>query len=185
VTLAGSNKKHLFDSANLRQKNRVYRQGTPMRRRTTLFYVVTFLLVTAVFLGSANAQQGLVTVRIRADESARAIIPPLAQQNLRIERDLSQAAKDLVQRAPPGRATPIVFDIVGPVDLTTLFQMIRELLRQTYYGGVLIDTRSQPPSVTSDPKLPPNLISVIDDSGRPYQLVTFSMDTLRMVFKVR
>jgi hypothetical protein len=31
--------------------------------------------------------------------------------------------------------------------------MIREALRQTYYGGGIIDMRAEPPSVTSDLKI--------------------------------
>jgi hypothetical protein len=44
--------------------------------------------------------------------------------------------------------------------------MIREALRQTYYGGVMIDMRSQPPNVTSDPKIPGNMVFVVDTDGK-------------------
>jgi hypothetical protein len=100
------------------------------------------------------------------DESVRAVIPPIAQRNLTIERDQSEEAKELIRRAPPERAVPIIFIIAGAMAVPMVLQMIREALRQTYYGGVVIDMRSQPPSVTSDPKIPGNMVFVIEAGGK-------------------
>ena len=50
--------------------------------------------------------------------------------------------------------------------LTELAEMINEMLRQIYYGGVVIDMRIKPPSVTSDPKVPANMVFVIDAEGK-------------------
>ncbi len=47
-----------------------------------------------------------------------------------------------------------------------VLQMIREALRQTYYGGVIIDMRTEPASVTSDPKIPGNMVFVIETGGK-------------------
>jgi hypothetical protein len=47
--------------------------------------------------------------------------------------------------------------------------MIKELLRQSFYGGVIIDTRPQPPTVTNDPKIPANMVFVVDASGKTSQ----------------
>ena len=80
-------------------------------------------------------QDGMVTVRIRADDSVRAIIPPIAQGNLTIEPDQSEAAEDLARRSPPQRAVPVFFIIIGAMAVTELVQMIRDMLRQVYYGG--------------------------------------------------
>jgi hypothetical protein len=136
-----------------------------LTRRT--FHIVTFSLGTTAFSGAASAQQGdTVTIRIRVDESVRAVIPPIAQRNLTIAPDQSEAAKDLARRAPPERAIPIIFIIAGAMAVPMLLQMIREALRQTYYGGVMLDMRSQPPSVTSDPKIPGNMVFVIDTDGK-------------------
>ena len=96
----------------------------------------------------------------------RAVIPPIAQEHLRIDPDQSEEAKDLARRSPPGRALPVIFIIVGAIAVVELLQMIKELLRQVYYGGVLIDARSQPPSVTNDPKIPANMVFVIDADGK-------------------
>jgi hypothetical protein len=67
-----------------------------------------------------------------------------------------------------------------------LLQMIEELLRQFYYGGVVIDMRSQPPSVTSDRKIPANMIFVIDAGGKTtrYTSDQLTLDVLKLAFKV-
>jgi hypothetical protein len=136
-----------------------------LTRRT--FHIVTFSLGTTAFLRAARAQQGdTVTIRIRVDESVRAAIPPIMQRNLTIEPDQSDEAKALAGRSPPGRAIPIIFIIAGAMAVPMVLQMIREALRQTYYGGVMLDMRSQPPSVTSDPKIPGNMVFVIETDGK-------------------
>jgi hypothetical protein len=88
------------------------------------------------------------------------------QGDTAIEPDQSEAAKELARRAPPERALPIIFIIVGAMAVPVVVQMIREALRQTYYGGVMLDMRSQPPSVTSDPKIPGNMVFVIETDGK-------------------
>jgi hypothetical protein len=136
-----------------------------LTRRT--FHIVCIVLGTAPFSRPASAQQGdTVTVRIRADETVRAVIPPIVQGNLSIEPDQSEAAKQLAERAPAAKAVPIIFIIVGAIAVTELLQMIKELVRQVYYGGVVIDTRSQPPSVSNDPKIPGNMVFVIETGGK-------------------
>jgi hypothetical protein len=152
------------------------------------FHVAMISLGIATFPRGASTQQDqMVMVRIRADESARAVIPPIGQGDLTIEPDQSEAAKDLAQRSPPGRAVPIIFIIVGAIAVTELLQMIKELVRQVYYGGVVIDTRTQPPSVTSDPKIPANMIFVIDAAGNTDRFTNdqFSLDVLKLAFKVK
>jgi hypothetical protein len=150
------------------------------------FQVVMLSLGAAALSGSARGQQGdTVFVRIRADEIVRAVIPPIAQRNLTIEQDQSEEARDLARRAPPSKAVPIILIIVGAIAVTELLQMIRELLRQAYYGGVVIDTRSQPPSVTSDPKIPADMVFVIDAEGKTtrYTNDQFSLDVLKLALK--
>ncbi len=65
--------------------------------------------------------------------------------------------------------------------------MIREALRQTYYGGVIIDMRAQPPSVMSDPKIPGNMVFVIDTSGNTTRYTTdqLSPELLESLLKAR
>ena len=152
-----------------------------------IFHIGVLSLGAAAFPGAAGGQQGdTVTVRIRADESVRAAIPPIAQGHLTIKPDQSEEANDLARRVPPGRASPVIFIIVGAIAATVLLQMIKELLRQVYYGGVLIDARSQPPIVTSDPKIPANMIFVIDAEGKTTQFTNdqFSLDVLKGVLKM-
>jgi hypothetical protein len=139
-----------------------------LTRRT--FHIVTFLSVATTFSRATSAQQGeTVMIRIRADESVRALIAPILQRNLTIEPDQSEEAKDLARRSPPERAVPVIFIIAGALAVPVVLQMIRETLRQTYYGGVILDMRSQPPSVTSDPKIPGNMVFVIDIGGKTTQ----------------
>jgi hypothetical protein len=136
-----------------------------LTRRTFHIAIVSF--GAASLSQRASGQQGdTVTVRMRVDESVRAAIPPLAQRALTIEPDRSQEAKDLALRSPPQRAVPVIFIIVGALTVPIVLQMIREALRQTYYGGVIIDMRAEPPSVTSDPKIPGNMVFVIETGGK-------------------
>jgi hypothetical protein len=136
-----------------------------LTRRT--FHVVMLSLAGTAFSWIADAQQGdTVTIRMRADESVRAIIPPIVQRNLTIEPDQSEEAKELANQAPAGRAAPIIFIIAGAIAVPIVLQMIRDALRQAYYGGVIIDVRSQPPTVTNDPKIPGNMVFVIEAGGK-------------------
>lgn len=107
-----------------------------LTRRT--FHIAMLSLGAAVFPRGASGKRGdTVTVRIRADDSVRAGIPPIVQRNLTIESDQSEEAKDLARRSPATRAAPIILIIVGAIAVTELLQMIKELLRQVYYGGVV------------------------------------------------
>jgi hypothetical protein len=150
-----------------------------LTRRT--FQLVLLALGAEAFSDDASGQQGgTVTVRIRADDSVRMAIPPIAQRNLAIEPDQSDEAKELARRAPAGRGLPVIFIILGAIAVTQLLQMIKELVRQTYYGGVVVDTRLQPPSVTNDPKIPANMIFVVEANGKTNQYTSdqFSLDVL-------
>jgi hypothetical protein len=136
-----------------------------LTRRT--FHIAIVSLGAAALSQRASGQYGdTVTLRMRVDESVRAAIPPLAQRSLTIEPDRSQEAKELALRSPPERAIPIIFIIAGAMAVPMVLQMIREALRQTYYGGVIIDLRAQPPSVMNDPKIPGNMVFVIETGGK-------------------
>jgi hypothetical protein len=136
-----------------------------LTRRT--FHIATVTFAAAAVSERAMGQQGdTVTVQMRVDESVRAAIPLLAQKNLTIEPDRSQEAKELALRSPPERAVPIILIIAGAMAVPLVLQMIREALRQTYYGGVIIDVRTEPPSVMSDPKIAGNMVFVIESGGK-------------------
>jgi hypothetical protein len=120
--------------------------------------------VEGLMVDASNQHGDMVTIRIRADETVRAVLPPIIQGNLAIEADQSKEANDLAK----------------------LMQMIKELLRQVYYGGVIIDTRSQPPSVTSDLQIPANMVFVIGKDGKTtqYKNDKFSLDVLKLALKL-
>jgi hypothetical protein len=151
-------------------------------------HIVMVALGAMILSRRAVSEQGdMVTVRIRADESVRAIMPPIAQENLKIEPDQSEDAKELARRSPETRAAPIMLIIVGAIAVTELAQMIREMLRQVYYGGVVIDTRSQPPSVSSSPRIPADTVFVIEADGKTsrYTRDQFSLDVLKLALQVK
>lgn len=157
-----------------------------LTRRT--FQIAALSFSAAAMARTASSQENAtVTVRIRADESVRALLPPIAQSNLTIEPDRSDAAQTLAQRAPPSKALPIILIIVGAIAVVELLTMIRELLRQVYYGGVLIDIRSQPPTITNDPSIPADMVFVVGTDGTTtkYTSDQFSMDVLTSALKVK
>src|SRR5262245_2052990 len=125
-----------------------------MLSRRSFPYVLVWLGAAAFSVRAEGQQDDIVTIRIRVDDSVRQSIPPLAQQNLAIEQDRSEEANELVRRSPPSRAVPIMVIIVGAIAVPIVLQMLREALRQVYYGGILIDMRSSPPSIANDPKIP-------------------------------
>ena len=157
-----------------------------LTRRTLQFGAVSFGSAIATGVVRVCADD-LVTVRIRADETVRAVLPPIEQATLTIQPDNSKDAKDLAARAPSGRALPILVIIAGAIAVTQLLQMIKELYRQTYYGGVLIDTRLQPPMITSDPRIPASMVFVIDSEGKTTQYTAdhFSIDILKTALKAK
>src|SRR6516162_7032697 len=107
-----------------------------LTRRT--FHSVTVSVFAGALPFEASSQEGdIVAIKIRVDDSGRQSIPPILQQNLRIERDQSREANELISRAPAGRAAPIIFIILGGIAIPVIVQMMREALRQVYYGGVL------------------------------------------------
>src|ERR1700726_3733597 len=115
----------------------------------------------------ARAQDGgSVMVRIRVDETARTIIPPIVQSKLSIKRDDSEEARALADRSPPDRAVPIILIIIGAIAIPLLIELVREALRQVYYGGVVIDLRANPATITNDPKIPGSMVFVIDTEGK-------------------
>ena len=155
-------------------------------RRT--FHIAALWLGAGAFFRRAGAQQSdVVTIRMRVDDSVRAAIPMLAQKDLSIERDQSEEAKDLARRAPPERAVPIILVIAGAIAVPVILQMIREALRQTYYGGVIIDMRLQPPNVASDAKIPGNMVFVIETSGKTIRYTSdqLSLELLGALLKAK
>jgi hypothetical protein len=150
--------------------------------------LIALSLGAAFLSGNADGQPSdTVTVSIRADETVRSVIPPIEQGNLTIAPDRSETARDLAQRSPPERAVPVLLIIVGAIAVAELAQMIKEMLRQTYYGGVMIDARKEPPSITSDPKIPGYTVFVVDPHGMTtkYTSDEISPELLGQLLKAR
>jgi hypothetical protein len=140
---------------------------------------------TAIPLAASGQQPDNVTVRIRVNDSVRQSIPLMLQQNLKIEVDKSREAEELIRNSPPARAVPIFFFIIGAMAVPVVMQMIIEALRQIYYGGVLIDLRSQPPTITSDLKIPANMVFVTGADGKlnQYKSDQLSPEVIARLFK--
>jgi len=152
------------------------------------FNIVALSFWASTIVTTARSQgDGTVTVRIRVDETVRDVLQPIELSTLTVEPDKSEAAKELARRVPPGRAVPIILIIFGAIGVTELLKLIKELYRQTYYGGVLIDNRSQPPLVTSDPKIPANMVFVIDRDGKTSQFTSdqFSLEALKLALQLQ
>jgi len=105
-------------------------------------------------------------VRIRADDVVKGSMPPIALEDLHIEQDRSTEAQVLAQRAPVGRAAPLFVWIIGAMGATLVLQFVREQARQYWYGGVLIDARTTPVTITNDLRIPGDMVLVIEASGR-------------------
>jgi hypothetical protein len=155
------------------------------RRQFDAFFL--WLAATSFGMTARGQTDEMVNVRIRVDETARAVLPPIAQKSLTIGPDTSPEGEELAKRVPPGRALPILVIIGGAIAVTELLKMIQELYRQTYYGGVVIDTRQQPPVISSDPKIPGDMVFVIDIDGKITQYTgdRLSLEVLKSALKVK
>jgi hypothetical protein len=60
-----------------------------------------------------------------------------------------------------GKAAPVILIIVGAIAAINIAEMLLELVREYYYGGVLIDTRVTPTLITNEPKIPADTLVVI------------------------
>jgi len=105
-------------------------------------------------------------VRIRADDVVKGSVPPVALEDLHIEPDRSTEAQALAQRAPVGRAVPLFVWIIGVMGAPLVWQFVREQVRQYWYGGVLIDARTTPVTITNDLRIPGDMVLIIEASGR-------------------
>jgi hypothetical protein len=125
------------------------------------------LVLLSIYMSALCQSQadGLFMVRIRTDETVRGALPPIALQNLAINPDRSDIARQMASRAPPGRAAPVILIIVGAIALVQIVEMVNEMVREFYYGGVVIDGRKTPAEITNDPKIPPNMIFVFQGDG--------------------
>jgi hypothetical protein len=147
---------------------------------------LALLQVGGVKQGAAQLDEMFI-VRIRADETVRGTLPPIIAQNLVIEPDLSSEAREIASRSPPERGGPVILMIVGAIALSQIIQLVNELVRQFYYGGVVIDGRKSPPEISNDPKIPANMVFVFEHDGSVKQFKSgeLPVDLLSSVLKVK
>ena len=128
------------------------------------------LLPVCVWGSQPSAADESVTVRIRTDETVRGILPPVVQQNLTIAPDRSALAQQMASRAPLERAAPLILIIVGAIAVVQIAEMVNEMVREYYYGGVIVDGRKSPPEITNDPRVPANTVIVFQADGTATQI---------------
>jgi hypothetical protein len=146
------------------------------------------LLLLRPVSGEAAVPQGVESrqVRIQLDGGALQQIPGDERADLKVTQDSSAAAQALIQAAPPGRAIPIIFVVVGILSIPVIWDTIREMLRRNYYGGVLIDARQTPAVITHDKTLPADIVLFIGPNGHSerYESRNVSEELLLKIAKV-
>jgi hypothetical protein len=155
-------------------------------RRT--FGLIGLVIPAFVVTSPGRAESNeMFVVRIRGDETIRGVLPPIALRQVTITPDNSAAAKALASRAPPDRAAPLILVIVGAVALVHILEMIKELTRQYYYGGVMIDCTKSPPEISNNQKIPANMVFVLQRDGNIKQVKSDDVSTklLASVLRVK
>jgi hypothetical protein len=121
------------------------------------------LLLPGVSLARAEEQ---TAVRLRVEQQALLKIPQRDRNGLDIRKDTSAEAKALAEGAPPSLAVPVFLIVAGVLTLPALYDAIHEMVRETVYGGVIIDLRTSPPTVTNDKRVPGGLVQRINPDGQ-------------------
>ena len=115
-------------------------------------------------LRSAMAQE-TAQIRIQLDQQALNTVPGSERAGLEVTEDTSPAAEDLEGTSPPGKAVPIIFLIVGVLSIPSIWGAVQEMLRRHEYGGVVIDTRTNPANIRHDQSVQADLVAG-DQGGR-------------------
>jgi hypothetical protein len=131
-------------------------------RRTTALWVVFLPFIAA----TAKAQfSEMAEVELRLDTEVFQGIPRNARQKLNAHQDTSAYAEEMIRAVPSQKAVPVILIAVGMLSIPIIWSSIQEMLREYYYGGVLIDTRKNPPSITNSKRIPNDMIFIIDSNG--------------------
>jgi hypothetical protein len=103
---------------------------------------------------------------------------------LAIHDDNSPEAERLKSQVPSGKAIPVVLIIIGILSIPVLWNSIQEMLRERYWGGVLIDSRSTPPTIVNSDKVPAKFVFIIDANGKitKYDALDFDENALTNLF---
>jgi hypothetical protein len=121
-----------------------------------------------------------LSVRIQLDEQSIAKIPGRERAEASVVEDRSAAAQALIAAAPRERAVPIILIVVGALSVPVIWDTVQEMLRRYYYGGVLVDARQTPVSITHDRTLPADLVLYIAPDGQSKRIAArdFTADLL-------
>ena len=111
----------------------------------------------------AQLAQG-ASVRIQLDNQELQTLGP-ARSQVQIAPDDSAPAAAMRDAAPPGRAVPLIFVVVGVLAIPVIWRTLRSMFQQVYYGGVIIDTRVTPISIVHDKAIPSGTVMVVNKSG--------------------
>jgi hypothetical protein len=149
-----------------------------LSRRTI---AVNLCILSMIFQrGEALAESATVAVRLRADSTVLQSVPPGVRQHLQVSQDRSPAAKELAAQAPPEKAVPIILIAVGVMSIPVLYSSILEMIRQTFFGGVIIDARTKPVSVINSKSVSANMVLYIAPDGKSqyYSAFQFKLSDL-------
>jgi hypothetical protein len=135
----------------------------PVRRHFTLGISAVLLCGSVPELSAETADT--VAVRIRLDDSAIQAIPPRVRQELSVSEDNSPSAQELIAAAPPQKAIPVILIAIGILSIPIIWDAILEMIRETEYGGVLIDMRVQPTAISNSKAVPAEFILIIHPDG--------------------
>jgi hypothetical protein len=129
-------------------------------------FTIAFLFSASVTSISQADESTEFDVRIRAsDQALNAAVSAPEQMSLSVTADQSDDAKLLLSKAPKTKAIPVILIIVGAVAAVNISKMLLELVREYYYGGVLIDNTASPTLITNDVRIPAGTIIVISKDG--------------------
>jgi hypothetical protein len=151
----------------------------------TLRSAVTLLLAAFLCLQSAAISRAAETVevKLRLEQSALLSIPRPARERLEVKRDESPEAQVMIAAAPQQKAVPIFFIALGVAAIPVIYEAILEMRREMEYGGVIIDCRDKPCTITNSPKLPADFVQTVrpDGTTEKYEPQSFTRDVLRMI----
>jgi hypothetical protein len=148
---------------------------------------VMWLVVSPVAAGSAcqAAAQGHDTLSVSMQIGGEAIgrIPGDQRAQATVTEDTSEAARSLIALAPPGRAVPAMWLVVGVLAIPVVWDAVHEMVRRREYGGVIIDSRQTPVVIRHDRTLPADLVLLIAADGRAQRIESrnFTEDMLRAI----
>jgi hypothetical protein len=149
----------------------------PVRRR-----LLGLMVASAGYAPGARGQPAdSASVQMRVEQQALLRIPLRTRQSLSVQTDNSTDAQRLAEGAPPAHAVPVFFIVAGVLAAPIIYDAILEMVRETVYGGVIMDLRDKPPIITNSRAIPAGMVQVInpDGSTETHQSQSFVLETLK------